>query len=259
MWRLGKPGRFFNFPFLLLDGTSSGHRRDPRKMKHTILIGIFAFMLVSVASGCGSTQNTPANSVSKPASPTNSTNSNAAVNSKSAATSAAPAKSEPFKKTVELHGIKFTVESPNSASDNSVTITPAGLTVSNEPVVVKINGSVSEAEVGDLNIDQSPEIYVFYRESDGLKRARVVAYSANNKKSLSDVSMREPNTASAEYKGYNGEDDMAIVESVLVHRFPVFDGSGANAKKTGKTKQVQYKIKPGEATWQFVVDRTSEY
>lgn len=233
-------------------------------MKYRVLIGICSLALLSTVSGCGSSQSPAANSSVKPATNTDSANmpsskSSTAANSNAATTAPAAPKADPFKKTVELHGIKFTVESPNSAADNAVTITPQGLAVSNEPVVVKINGDVSDAEVGDLNVDQSPEIYVFYRERDGLKRARVIGYSANNKKSLSEVSMREPNTASPEYAGYNGEDDMAVVENVLSHRFPVFDGTGPDAKKTGKTRIIQYKVKPGEATWQFYVFRTNEY
>ncbi len=228
-------------------------------MRKKVFLLTSACVITGVLVGCGSTQSTSGNVNNKTAAEArpvgNSATSNGNVNSANNAAT----QTQAFKKTFELHGIKFTVESPNTASENSVKITPEGLAVSNETITAKVNGSVLDAEIGDLNIDQSPEIFVFYRERDGMKRARVIAYAANKKKSLSEINMHEPNTVTKEYAGYNGEDDMAIVESVLVHRFPLFGGSGADAKKTGKTRQIQYKIKPGEATWQFYVDRTAEY
>ncbi len=228
-------------------------------MKPRLLFCLFAIAVSMVGTSCEAQQGTSNNLVSKPVANANANNAPIAANKNSSVTVAETAKTEPFKKTVELHGIKFVVESPNAKADNSVTITPTGLSVSNEPIVVKVNGDVSDADVGDLNVDQSPEIYVFYRERDGLKRARVVGYSANNKKSLSEISFREPSIEMPEYAGYKGEDEMIVIENVLSHRFPIFDGIGPDAKKTGKTRIVQYKIKPGEATWQFYVFRKDEY
>ena len=228
-------------------------------MKHRLLFCLFAVAVSMVGTSCEAQQDTPNNLVSKPVANANANNAPIASNKNSSAAASETTKSEPFKKTVELHGIHFVVESPNSGADNSVTITPSGLAVSNEPIVVKIAGEVSDADVGDLNVDQSPEIYVFYRERDGLKRARVVGYSANNKKSLSEISLREPSIEMPEYAGYKGEDEMIVIENVLSHRFPIFDGTGPDAKKTGKTRIIQYKIKPGEATWQFYIYRKDEY
>ncbi len=205
-------------------------------------------VLLAFAAACGNAgSNSATNSTSSKPNANPTTNTNSITTAK------------PFSATVELHGIKFVVESPNSATGNKFTVTPSGLKESNEPFTQAVDGEVYGAEVGDLNIDQSPEVYVFVRERSGLKRSSVYGFAANNKKSMSSFVLAEPDLKSKEYTGYNGEDEFAVVENVLSRRFPLFEGTGADAKKTGKTRIVQYKIKPGEATWQFYVLRSDEF
>ena len=67
----------------------------------------------------------------------------------------------PFDKTLTLQGISFRVVSVNQGSINRVTITSAGLGKDNQPVSREIDGTVTGAEVADLNGDGSPEIYVY--------------------------------------------------------------------------------------------------
>lgn len=216
-----------------------------------IVITNFAIASLALAAACGGTQSNTATNAPSAAPNT------PKVNETSVNTGGK--ESKPFTATVELHGVKFVVESPNSATGNKFTVTPSGLKESNEPVTQTVDGEVYGAEIGDLNIDQSPEVYVFVRERSGLKRSSVYGFAANAKKSMSQFALAEPDLKSKEYAGYNGEDEFAVVENVLSRRFPLFEGAGADAKKTGKTRIVQYKIKPGEATWQFYVFRSDEF
>ncbi|MFO7496641.1 MAG: hypothetical protein R6X05_13535 [Desulfobacterales bacterium] len=50
-----------------------------------------------------------------------------------------------------------------------------------------------------------------------------------------------------------------MVESVLVHRFPVYRDADTNAKSTGGTRQLRYTLVAGEAGWILKVDRVDEY
>jgi len=157
-----------------------------------------------------------------------------------------------FDRKLKLLGITFHVSSPNTASGNKVKIAPAGLQADNTPISRPVEGVVIGAEVADLNADQSPEIYVFLRKPGPQARGSLVAYSANNKKSLSEIylpPLAENRDASA---GYNGHDEMAVVEGVLARRFPI---SG----KGGKTRQLQYKLVAGEAGWVLKLDKMVEY
>jgi hypothetical protein len=140
-----------------------------------------------------------------------------------------------------------------------VTIKPSGLQIVNDEIKKNIDGEVYGAEIGDLDIDGSPEVYVYVRDRSGAKRSSLVAYSANKKKSLSEIAIPEIDPKSKEFAGYNGDDEFAVVESRLARRFPIFEGTGAIAKKTGKMRQIQYKLKQGEATWQLTVEKTTEF
>lgn len=222
-------------------------------------VGAFSLACANAANTANSA-NTVVNAVINASPPGNSNTANAvnAANGTNSA-NAANAAAKPFSKTLELQGVKFTVESPNAATGNKVTVTPAGLEITNEAMTRSIDGEVYDAEIEDLNADGSPEVYVYARGNDPEKRASLVAYGTNNKKSMSEISMPAVDPQSKNYAGFNGEDDFAVVENSLVHRFPVFDGTGANAKKTGKTRQIQYKLRPDEATWQLYPDRVTEF
>lgn len=168
---------------------------------------------------------------------------------------AAPAAAA-FDQTVELQGITFHVTSPNSAAGNSVTITPKGLAIDNAPVTVTALGPVLRAEAGDINTDGSPEIYVSLSPSAPDKPGSLIAFSTNNKKSMSQITV--PELTANQAKGYRGGDEYALVENNIARRFPIYS-TGANPKPTGKMRQLQYKLKAGEAAWVLKVDRVVEF
>ncbi len=164
-----------------------------------------------------------------------------------------------FDRTLKLQGITFQVTSPNTAGGNKLTIAPAGLKIDNQPISRPIDGVVIGAEVADLNVDQSPEIYVYVRQPGPQARGSLVAYSANNKKSLSEIYLPPLADNKEAIAGYNGHDDMAVLEGVLGHRFPIFGKDGDSSSPTGKMRQLQYKLVPGEAGWVLKLDKMIEY
>ena len=60
-------------------------------------------------------------------------------------------------------------------------------------------------------------------------------------------------------KGYMGHDDFAVVENTFVQKFPIYREGDGNSKPTGKTRQLQYKLKQGEAGWKLVLDKAVEF
>ena len=169
------------------------------------------------------------------------------------------ASSPPFERTLSLQGISFKVECPNKGSLNKVKITPKGLAVSNEVIEEEVDGTVINAEVADLNADGSPEIYVFIKSAGSGSYASLLAYAANNKKSLSRIYLPELAEDTELSKGYMGHDEFAVVETVLARRFPVYKESDSNAKPTGGTRQISYKLVAGEAGWKLKVDKVSNF
>jgi len=206
---------------------------------------------VALLSGCGA--KTPSNpspgipeaTVSEPPAP--------------AAAAAIPAVSVGFDRQLELNGIGFHVTSPNVAAGNAVSVAPAGLEIDNSPFTTDADGAVTGAEVADLDADGSPEVYVYVTSTDDAERGSVVAFSANKRKSLSSIYLPPIADTPAAAKGYQGHDDFAVVEGSLVRRFPIYAGEGVGAAPTGKTRQLQYKLVPGEAGWLLKLDRTTDF
>lgn len=164
-----------------------------------------------------------------------------------------------FDRTLQLQGIQFRVTSPNQGRGNTLRLVPAGLEIDNAPIERPINGNVMGAEVADLNVDGSPEIYIYVTAEGSGSYGSLVAYSANRRKSLSEIYLPPVAQDKAASKGYMGHDEFAVVESVLVQRFPVYRDSDTHAKPTGGMRQLQYRLVPGEAGWLLKVDRMVEY
>jgi hypothetical protein len=164
-----------------------------------------------------------------------------------------------FEQRLELLGIGFQVSSPNKDTGNTVRIVPSGLQINNTPIEVEVAGRVVGAEVADLNVDRSPELYVYVRGPAPEHRGALVAVSANNRKSLGFLSLPELSEHRGASTGYQGRDDMAVVEGRFVRRFPLYGKDGDPAKPTGRTRQLQYKLAKGEASWVLKLDRMIEY
>lgn len=124
---------------------------------------------------------------------------------------------------------------------------------------LRINGTVTGAEVADLNVDGSPEIYVYITSVGSGSYGSLVAYSANRRKSLSEIYLPPITNDKAATKGYMGHDEFVVVENVLARRFHIYQDGDTNAKPTGGIRQLQYKLAPGEAGWILKLDRVVEY
>lgn len=161
-----------------------------------------------------------------------------------------------FRKALNFNEFNFFIE----VYDKDLTIQPVGLTIDNQIVSHKIEGIVMNAEVGDLNIDGYPEVLVYVQSPGSGSYGSVIGYSVNNGKSMSLIADLPSVAENPEAgNGFMGHDEFAIVESTLVQRFPIYKPGDSNAKPTGGTRQIQYKLKDGEALRQFVVDQIVEY
>lgn len=156
-------------------------------------------------------------------------------------------------------GISFTVSSSGQGSLHTLQISPHGLTLHAEPVTVEIDGSVAGAEVADLDGNGWPEVYVYVSSAGSGSYGSLVAYAVNRGKSMSAIYLPpvadDPETGA----GYMGHDRFEVVGKRLVHRFPVYQPGDANAGPTGGTRRLQYRLVPGEASWQLVLDSVVDY
>lgn len=157
-----------------------------------------------------------------------------------------------FESNLALQGVRFAV----SFRNGRLRVVPSGLAADNSPIVRDLGGSITQAEVADLNNDGSPELYLLGRDASG--HGRAIVYSANRRRSLSEAYVAPVDPASRVGAGYRGQGDFAVVENRLVHRFPVFRPGDRNTP-TGGTRQIQYRLTQGESGWVFTRDRVSNY
>jgi len=157
-----------------------------------------------------------------------------------------------FNQTFKLHGIQFNV----IAQGNDLRIVPAGLKIDNSPIEREIDGTVTGADIGDINVDGSPEIYVYIKGKD---KGSLVAYSAYKKKSLSDIYLPPITDDPKLIKGYRGHDEFMMVENSVAQRFPIYKDNDTDDKPTGGWRQLQYKLTQGEASWVLKLDKVLEF
>ncbi|MCP5111181.1 MAG: hypothetical protein GY953_10125 [bacterium] len=164
-----------------------------------------------------------------------------------------------FDQGYELQGIAFRVRSPNDSMVNVLSIQPSGLELDNTTLTLEIDGSVTNAEIADLDGDGSPEIYVYVTSGGSGSYGSLVAYAVNNGKSVSRIHLPPISEDADNSAGYMGHDGFAVVESTLIRRFPLYLEGDTNASPSGGTRQMQYKLTAGEAGWVLRLDGVSVY
>jgi hypothetical protein len=142
---------------------------------------IFAFALLPLIAGCARQQPPASPPVASPAATVPATTAQAHSEAEPAQTS--------YTQFLQLQGVTFNVTSPNNRTSNTVTVSTTGLANDNSAWSQDIDGFVTGAEVADLNVDGSPEVYVYVKSNGADAKGSVVAYVANDRKSLSMASM----------------------------------------------------------------------
>jgi hypothetical protein len=170
-----------------------------------------------------------------------------------------PAPQRPLRRSLSLQGVRFQLSSANDASINELKIVPAGLSRDNRPIVRRVDGQVGGAEVADLDADGSPELYVYVISAGSGSYGSLVAYAANQRRSLSEIMLPPLADTPGADKGYMGHDQFAVVENRLARRFALYRDGDTQAAPSGGVRQLQYKLQRDEAGWRLVVDRVVEY
>jgi hypothetical protein len=159
-----------------------------------------------------------------------------------------------FSKKLALQNITYDIKSIGKGSIQKLTIVPAGLKLYNDSINLEVD-PIMGAEIEDLDSDGFPELLIYTQSAGSGSYGNVIGYSPNKGKSLSQIYFPELDINLAAFKGYLGQDEFAIVENSLVRRFKIYD---SNAKPTGKLRQLEYKLKPGEASKKFVLNKQTD-
>ena len=164
-----------------------------------------------------------------------------------------------FNKTLALQNISFDIKTTGEGSIRQLSIQPKGLEIDNQNIALEIDGEVVNAEIEDLNSDGFPEILIYTISAGSGSYGNVIGYSVNNGKSISQIYFPEISENKDASIGYMGHDEFAVIETSLARRFPVYKDGDTNNNPTGGTRQIEYKLKDGETSRLFVIDKISEY
>lgn len=162
-----------------------------------------------------------------------------------------------FQKKLTLQGITYDITTTGHGSTRILTIIPSGFKGKVDKIAMTCD-PVTNAEIEDLDRDGFPELLIYMQSAGSGTYGNVIGYSPNKGVSLSQIYFPELDKASPEMNGYMGHDEFAIVESTLVRRFKTYQSNDANAKPTGKMRQIEYKLKEGEASKKFLMVKSTD-
>ena len=149
--------------------------------------------------------------------------------------------------SLTYNGFRFFVEQ----KANKVSIFSPNLKYGKESIINKIEGNIVFSEIADLNADGSPEVYMYIEnQKENRGYSSLLAYSVNKGLSMSEIYLAPLSHDKKAFDKYEGNDEFRVVENTLIRRFPI---------KDNKTKQIQYKLVAGEASWQLKIDKIMEY
>ena len=142
-------------------------------------------------------------------------------------------------------------EEKSSASISKITITPKGFTEVNRPLLMEESDPFDYALVADINGDGFDELYIITRGVGSGSYANIYGFSSNSDKSVTPIYVPELSEDDfiAIFKGYMGHDKFYIEGNKLLRKYPIYKKDDTNSNPTGGEKVLEYKLKPGEASW----------
>lgn len=156
----------------------------------------------------------------------------------------------PLSQVLKLQGVSFHVTASGEGSQQSLQVKATEGDKAFPTINEQVDGSVTGAEVEDLNSDGKPELFVYVSSAGSGSYGEVKAWTASRTgRILLPIVM--PELSGNDAKGYMGHDKFAVVENVLARSFPIYKSGDSNANPTGGTRQINYKLIAGEASWQL--------
>ena len=152
--------------------------------------------------------------------------------------------------------IRFALQASAGGSINQLRIQPTGLAVDNSEIRAELDGTAYRAEIADLDSNGWPEIYVFVSSAGSGSYGSLAAYAVNKGKSITPIYLPPLEQSAGEFQGYMGHDQFTVVENRLQRSFPIYRQDDSNAAPTGGTRQLQYRLEPGEAGWVLKLDQS---
>jgi hypothetical protein len=145
-----------------------------------------------------------------------------------------------FDKTLTREGVSFKVTCANNGSINTLHLNVSGLKKGDAAISREIDGSVAGAEVGDLDGNGLPEVYVFISSAGSGSYGDVVAYSVNSDDELQAIALAPLEDDPQNLEGYMGHDNFTLTSKTLIRSFPIYRKNDPNSSPSGGKRQIRY-------------------
>ena len=149
-----------------------------------------------------------------------------------------------FNKTLSLEGISFHVTGWVKSDYGLLKIVPHGLK-RNKPMFQKIDYAiVTNGDIGDLNHDGRPELYLFTHQMGSGEYGSVIAYGVGSEGTLKPIAYKAPNENSRLWDHYRGKDEFFILGDYLIRRFPLYREDDPDCCPSGGHRLLYYRLVP---------------
>lgn len=108
-----------------------------------------------------------------------------------------------------------------------------------------LDGNIIDVYNADMDVDGNPEILIQAKSKDTINHTSIYAFEFNDNKANK---LDFPRLNSSQRKGYRGDDNFYIRDGKLIREFPIYDGTGKQAKLTGAKRQLEYGLSRNEFT-----------
>jgi hypothetical protein len=108
-----------------------------------------------------------------------------------------------------------------------------------------LTGAIVDVYNSDMDLDGNPEILIQAKGKDTINYTNIYAFEFTNGRA---EKLEFPKLTKSQRQGYRGDDNFYIKEGILMREFPIYSGSGKDAKVTGQKRQLQYGLRDNSFT-----------
>lgn len=148
-----------------------------------------------------------------------------------------------FKKILKGDKITYKIECLNNSSMNDLIIEITG----DKKIVLKenfeIDGTVSNAEIRDIDNDGKEELFVYTNSVGSGGYGDVFVLTVNSKNKVVKIDFPETALNEKIKEGYMGHDSFHLKEYSLIQIFPIYKVGDSNANSTGGKRRVKYEFR----------------
>jgi hypothetical protein len=108
-----------------------------------------------------------------------------------------------------------------------------------------LTGAITDVYNADMDMDGNPEILIQAKGIDTINYVNIYAFEFNGGKANK---LDLPKLNASQKKGYRGSDNFYIEEGKFIREFPIYTGTGKEAKPSGAVRKLEYGLRDNSFT-----------